>query len=163
MAKLSKLNMRDRAQSASEMIVRNRYAEPDDDTGEFPAYLSADGKPCTLSLLGADSKEAESHSNKIKARFQNKIIARSVRNAARKHKSDVEGSIAVTAEDIAAQAESDLEKVIGLTVGWFGFEDDDGNPMAFSVPAVAELYKQEPDIVAQAVEFIEDRSRLFLE
>lgn len=152
MAKIASLKLATKAEAGATMIVRDPFGEPDDE-GEIPALLAADGTPATLTLLGADSEVARRLDFRRAAAAQNRLYAQAFGKGKRQ--------AVVTAEDIAEQATHDLEKLVTLTVGWHGFEDEDGDPLPFTADAVRELYAQNPFIREQALSFIADRSRFF--
>lgn len=158
MAKISSRRLKARAEEGAEMIVRDRLAPlVDDETspfdGEFPPLLSREGTPCTLTLLGGDSETAKRFDRQRAAAAQNRVVVSMF------GKGKARGN--VTVEDIAEQAQHDLDKLVTLTVGWYGFEGEDDEPIPFSAEAVRELYEQDPDTREQAIQFIGDRAAFF--
>jgi hypothetical protein len=160
MAKLSTRRLKQKAEEGAQMIVRDRLAPiVEDETspynGEYPPLLSRDGLPCTLTLLGADSETAKRMDRQRQATAQNRVTL-----AFMGTKKKQESSI-FTPDDIAEQADYDLNRVTALTVGWYGFEDDNDEPVPFTAEDVRFLYVQDPDIREQAISFIGDRARFF--
>ena len=152
MAKIGTLRLKQQAEAGATMVVRDPFGERDED-GELPALLAADGTPATLTLLGADSDTAKRLDYQRQAAAQTRVVA-TMFGAKKK-------SATVTAEDIADQAAFDLEKLVTLTVGWHGFEDEEGVAIPFSADAVRDLYAQNAFIREQAMAFVGDRSRFF--
>lgn len=152
MAKLSTLKLKAQAEAGATLILRDPFAEPQDD-GDQPPLQAGDGTPATLTLLGADSETAKRLDYQRAAAAQNRVYA----SAFGKGKK----SAVVTPEDIAEQAVYELDKLVALTVSWHGFEDDAGAPLPFSPEAVRELYAQNPFIREQALAFLGDRARFF--
>ncbi|MFN9087349.1 MAG: hypothetical protein ACK6DP_12370 [Gemmatimonas sp.] len=152
MAKLGTLKLKTKANEGATMIVRDPFGEANDDS-EFPPLLAEDGTPATITLLGADSDAARRYDHQRAAEAQNRLYASAFGKAKK--------SVVVTPEDIAAQAQYELDKLVALTVGWHGFEDDEGQPLAFTADAVRELYAQNPFVREQALGFIMDRARFF--
>ncbi|MCO4101054.1 MAG: hypothetical protein HEQ38_17005 [Gemmatimonas sp.] len=158
MAKISSRRLKDRAEQGATMIVRDRLEPLVDDEkspydGEFPPLLSREGKPCTLTLLGADSETAKRLDRQRSASAQNRVVASMFGKS--------KARAAMTPEDIAEQAQHDLDKLVTLTVGWYGWEGEDEEPVPFSAEAVRELYEQDPDTREQALQFIGDRAVFF--
>lgn len=162
MARVNQLNRKNTAEEAGVMVVRDRFAPVDPETGEWPALLSKDGRPCTLSVLGNESRVAKRFDMQKDAAFQNRLIARSVGAAlkSRRGRTTALPTVAVTVDDVIAQKEAELDKLAGVTVDWYGFEDDDDQPVPFSTEAVRALYVSNPDIVAQVMEFLIERDEL---
>jgi hypothetical protein len=152
MAKLGTLKLKQQAEAGATLIVRDPFGERDED-GELPPLLAADGTPATLTLLGADSDTAKRLDHQRQADAQTRVVASMFGTKKR--------SNAVTAQDIADQAAFDLDKLVTLTVGWHGFEDEDGESLPFTSEHIRELYTQNPLIREQALSFISDRARFF--
>jgi hypothetical protein len=152
MAKIGSLKLAQRAEQGATMTVRDTLAETDED-GELPPLLAADGTPATLTLLGADSETARRLDYRRQAAAQNRVVTSMFGGKSKRG--------AVTADDIAEQYDHDLNRLVTLTVGWHGFEDDEGEPLPFSAEAVKELYAQNAFIREQALSFIQDRTRFF--
>lgn len=153
MAKLGTLKLKQQAEAGATMIVRDPFGETNDD-GELPPLLAADGTPATLTLLGADSETARKLDHQRAAAAQNRIYAGAFGSGKKK-------SVVVTPEDIAEQTAYETEKLVALTVGWHGFEDEEGAPLPFTADGVRELYVQNPLIREQAITFLTDRTRFF--
>jgi hypothetical protein len=151
MAKLSSLNLVDRAGRGAVLVVRDT-TQPVGEDGEHPAILAADGSPATLTLLGMDSPQARRIQYRTRAAFQSRVLARA--HAAQK-------ADGITPDDIAEQAEADLDLLVALTVDWHGFEDDDDQPIPCTPAAVRALYAASPIILEQALAFVQDRRRFF--
>jgi len=149
MAKISTLNHVRAASVGAVMIVRDMLVAPGDDD-QPPPLCGVDGSSCTLTLLGLDSPEAKKIDYRVKAGFQNRILARATGG---KHK-----TIVVTPDDVAQQVEDELELLVALTLNWSGFEDDADQPLPFSKPNVRMLYEGAPTIRLQAAEFIGNRA-----
>lgn len=168
--KLSQLNVRAASETPAPMILRNRYAalveQPDTGALDFPALLGSNGAPIVLRLLGAHSSVVRAHDARRKATFQTRMIARAIAAQARRRgraaeSVDVGVAGAVTADDIVAQADADMEKAVACCVDWSGIEDDDGQPLPCTDENKRALFTAMPDALAQALEFIEDTARLF--
>jgi hypothetical protein len=152
MAKIGTLKLKTKADAGATMIVRDPFGEMGED-GEYPALLAADGTPATLTLLGADSDTARTLDFRRAAAAQNRLYA-TMNSKAKK------GAV-VTAEDVADQAAHDLDRLVTLTVGWHGFEDEAGEPLPFTAEAIRDLYAENPFIREQALVFVSDRARFF--
>jgi hypothetical protein len=153
MAKLGTLKLKTKAEQGATMIVRDPFGEPTDD-GEQPALLAADGTPATLTLLGADSETARKFEYRLQAEATNRAHA-VIWNSGKRR------SVAVTPEEKAEEAARRIDKMVALTVGWHGFEDDEDQPIPFSEEAVRCLYEQNLFIYQQAEAFVNDRARFF--
>lgn len=152
MAKIASLKLKQQAEAGATMLVRDPFGERDDD-GDLPLLRAADGTPASLTLLGADSTIARRMDYQRAATAQNRISAAMLGRGKAK--------AVVTPEDIAEQAAHDIDRLVALTVGWHGFEDEDDQPVPFSAEAVRELYEQNPLIREQAFAFLADRARFF--
>lgn len=152
MAKIGTLNLKTKAEQGATMVVRDPFGE-ENDQGELPVLLAADGTPATLTLLGADSATAKRLDYQRAAAAQNRVTATMFGKGGKRG--------VVTPEDIAEQASFDLERLVALTTGWHGFEDEEGTPIPFSADAVRDLYAQNVLIREQTILFVSDRSRFF--
>lgn len=157
MAKVKSRNLVERASVGVDMVVRDTTLPRVTDTaspdyGEYPALLGIDGKPATLRILGPDSPTARKIEYEDRAHYQNLAYARMQSGAAQG---------AITASDVAEESERILEKMVRLTVGWTGWEDDNDNPVPFSSDGVRELYTNDPSILEQARTFQGNRRGFF--
>lgn len=119
--------------------------------------LAADGTPCTLTLMSPESPAAKARQHRRTAAARNRLEARLHAGSAKGDATPAE----MTPEDIAAEELADLEDLVALTVGWHGFEDDDGQPVPFSPENVRALYLACPPIREQALSFALDRRNFF--
>ncbi|MBY0490627.1 MAG: hypothetical protein K2R93_12365 [Gemmatimonadaceae bacterium] len=150
MAKISTLQFTRRAEAGAECPLMDPLAP------EQP-LLGADGVQANLILLGTDSAVAKRHQQARAALMQSRLYA-----SAFSQKTDkTEVAPEVTAEDVAEQEAAELDLLVALTVGWRGFEDDEGAPVPCTSATVRALYEQCPPIRAQALTFVTDRARFF--
>lgn len=165
--KLSLLNVRAASETPAPMVLRNRslpMIEQPDGTLDYPALGAETGQPVTLFLLGAHSSVVQAHDARRKAKFQTRMVTRAIAAQARRRGQAVDalaGAPSVTPDDILAQQEEDLAKVVACCVDWAGLEDEHGAPLPCNDQNKTDLFTAMPDAVAQALEFIEDTSRLF--
>lgn len=146
MAKLSSLKFAARADVGAAMTVM----DPLDLTKPM---LAANGSPSTLTLLGLDSAVGK------RLEFESRA-ARQARETALARAESTEAPT-FDPEELAAEHQRTIDKLVELTIDWSGFEDDEGNTVAFSKELVRELYEQNEDIVYQALAFYYDKPRFF--
>jgi hypothetical protein len=148
-----------RSLESAPLIVRDFL--PTDDTEKSAAIvraglgaplLAADGTPCTLTLMSPESPAAKARQYRRTAAARNRLEARLHAGSAKGDATPAE----LTPEDIEREELADLEDLVALTVGWHGFEDDDGQPVPFSPENVRALYLACPPIRQQALTFALD-------
>lgn len=155
MAKLSTLKLSIRAEVGATFAVPDFLAALGAD-GEPPVLLAIDGSPVTLTFLGIDAPVARRFEYARAAALQTKAWASHTAKAT----PDADES-AVTADEIAEQHDAAIEKLVALTTGWHGFEDDDDQPVPFTREAVQALYDANPLLVSWALAKVGDRQRFF--
>lgn len=155
MAKLSSLQLTTRAEVGATMIVRDFLAKPDD-KGQLPPLLARDGTPCTITFMGIDSPVAR------RLRHERRAASRNAMLAAMYTKAESGGELQVATADAEAEAEQhSVAELVGLTLAWHGFEDDDDVPLPCTPEHTEALFAQCDPIREQASRFIYDRADFF--
>jgi hypothetical protein len=102
---------------------------------------NADGKPLEIKVLGRDSRAYAAAMHEIQQARLNKMAQG--------------GNATATFEE---SQKTTLELLVACTVGWANFLDANGDPVAFSRAAVAELYSQFPAVRDQVDACIGNRA-----
>lgn len=174
MARISSLSARSMSHTGARMTLLDYSAEGlahFEEHGEHRPLLGKDGTPAYLIILGADSDVAKRIDYDRQAEAQNRVYQQAMaiaaeRSSTRRGRKTVKvdttvSTTLVTAEDIAEQEQRALEKIVALTVGWGGIEDENDNPLEFSADAVRDLYLNSPEHRDDALQFHLEKENFF--
>lgn len=143
-----------RATTGSVLHVLDRFVAPDK-AGNYPPLLNAAGVAVTITLMGIDSPRARRLRYAQSAEMQNTAWARL------ELQRDGKNQEPVSAEDKAKDHLREVDRVAALTIDWTGITEDDDSASPCTTENARALYLDEDDILAQAIEFLNDRPRFF--